>query len=897
MAPEWSRLSSCSGSGAAGRKVGPHRMRRQGKKLVLVLLLLFAFGPFGRTPAWGQQAVETGPGKPEQAVERVIVQLAAPPVLAYRLATVSGQAGRGSGVPGAREAQSLLAYGQRLEEEQQQVVARLREKGLLVESTWHYTQLFNGFVALVPAARIKELVAVPGVRALFPDQRVHATLADSVPLIGAPAVWAMTDPSGRAVRGQGVRVAIIDTGVDYTHPDLGGCFGPACKVIGGYDFVNKDLDPRDDNGHGTHVAGIIAASGTVTGVAPEASLYALKVLDSQGSGWTSDIIAALQWAVDPDGDPATDDGAQVVNLSLGGPGGPDDAVSQAVDAAVDAGVVVAVAAGNTGDQGFFTIGSPGTARKAITVGASAKNDTLASFSSNGPVSQGWLLKPDLLAPGVSIQSTIPGVSYAHYSGTSMATPHIAGGAALLRQLHPDWSPLHVKAVLMNTALDLGLNVLSQGTGRVQLAAAASPWAVADPGSLSLGLDVLAEATWTGTARFTLTNSGGNAALYSLSVGSGLPAGVNGTLSAGSLTLAPGASAPVTLTVEVDNGVLTPPGSPTFTVAGKVLVQLEGNTLPVPFGFGVQQGADAYEPDDGYSQARPIVPDSTPQTHNFHVAWDEDWVSFTATQGTTYVVETGNLGPDCDTVLRLIAGDGTTELAYDDDSGVGVASLITWTAPADGTYFVRAHQFNGSVFGDNTYFDLWINTVQIHADGYEPDNAYDRATSMPADGMHQTHNFHTAGDEDWVSFTAAAGSRYTIETGNLGLSCDTILQLYDTDGTTELVYDDDGSDEPLASRITWTAPASGVYFARVHDFSPSGYGDSTGYDLWLTVCSLPEDLNGSGVVDLADLQAITNRWDETSATPGWDPRFDLDGNQKVDMIDVMGVAKAWGRSCP
>ena len=186
------------------------------------------------------------------------------------------------------------------------------------------------------------------------------------------------------VTGLGVRVAIVDTGVAYTHPDLGGCLGATCKVIGGYDFVNNDNNPQDDNGHGTHVAGIVAANGVVRGIAPDARLLAYKVLNANGDGFSSTVIAGIDAAVDPDGNPATNDGARVINLSLGGYGDPDDPLSQAVDNATLHGVTVVVAAGNEGPN-EQTIGSPGTARRAITVGASDKTDNPASFSSRGPV--------------------------------------------------------------------------------------------------------------------------------------------------------------------------------------------------------------------------------------------------------------------------------------------------------------------------------------------------------------------------------------------------------------------------------------------------------------------------------------------------------------------------------
>jgi len=320
---------------------------------------------------------------------------------------------------------------------------------------------------------------------IYPDAEVKAVLYDSVPLINADEVWLLLDPEGVAVTGKGKTIAIIDTGIDYTHPDLGGCIGVTCKVIGGYDFVNNDADPMDDMGHGTHVASIAAGDGVLKGVAPGGSLLAYKVMNKQGSGYFSDIIAGIDRALDPNQDGDLSDAANVINLSLGGWGDPDDPMSQAVDNAVSAGTVVAVAAGNWGPT-ETTIASPGAARKAITVGASTKGDQISWFSSRGPVlwNNQTLVKPDLAGPGESICAAewdgwlseyvcLSDGKHIAISGTSMAAPHLAGAAALLLQAHPEWSAERVKAGLKNTAKDVGGGVLDHGAGRIDVLAAAS----------------------------------------------------------------------------------------------------------------------------------------------------------------------------------------------------------------------------------------------------------------------------------------------------------------------------------------------------------------------------------------------------------------------------------------
>lgn len=202
------------------------------------------------------------------------------------------------------------------------------------------------------------------------------------------------------------------------------------------------------------------------GIAPEASLYIAKVLLADGSGMMSDVMAGIEWVVEQ--------GVHVIGLSLGGPApcNGTDALSETCDAAVEAGVVVCAAAGNQG-PGSLTVGSPGCARQVITVGASTDNDTVADFSSRGPTSD-HRVKPDIVLPGVGIISCrANGTSMAHVindyyteaSGTSMATPHAVGMAALLLQARPDLKPTQVKDFIMATALTLNLDPNTQGSGR------------------------------------------------------------------------------------------------------------------------------------------------------------------------------------------------------------------------------------------------------------------------------------------------------------------------------------------------------------------------------------------------------------------------------------------------
>lgn len=202
----------------------------------------------------GEQIIQPGP---EDEV-RVIIQLEGEPVAAYKSRLRDAPVRAASTEP-----ERIWAYADALRQSHQQLLSQIKSEGIALEPGREYDYLFNGLAATIKMADMQRIEVLPEVKNVYPDYEMHTLLNDSVPLIGADQVWAMRDPSGQPVTGRGVRVAILDTGIDYTHPDLGGCFGPGCKVVGGYDFLNGDADPWDDNGHGTHCAGIVAANGVL----------------------------------------------------------------------------------------------------------------------------------------------------------------------------------------------------------------------------------------------------------------------------------------------------------------------------------------------------------------------------------------------------------------------------------------------------------------------------------------------------------------------------------------------------------------------------------------------------------------------------------------------------------
>ena len=351
-----------------------------------------------------------------------------------------------------------------------------------------FYKLFFGVTVTAPHAVMMQIEQLDYVKRLHRNLTYEATISESVPFIGADRVW-----QDYGATGEGIVVAVLDSGIDYTHPALGGGIGPGFKVIGGHDFVGHDDDPMDENEHGTHVAGIIAAqSDSLTGVAPDASLLAVRVLDENGSGTTNEIVAGIEYCVDPNGDNDFTDHVDIVNVSLGSStGNLHDPVSSALDNATALGVTFCVAAGNNGN--YMTIDSPACAEGAIAVGATTLEDELAYFSSEGPNRINYAVKPELCAPGSEITSTIPGGGTMTMSGTSMAAPHVSGVSALIKQLHPDWGTEKIRSAMVNNAVELDLDIMQQGGGRIDAMAAVDPKILFEPAILNFDPDTTAVA--------------------------------------------------------------------------------------------------------------------------------------------------------------------------------------------------------------------------------------------------------------------------------------------------------------------------------------------------------------------------------------------------------------------
>ncbi|MGE7603866.1 S8 family serine peptidase [Peribacillus sp. NPDC097675] len=526
-------------------------------------------------------------------------------------------------------------------------VLKLLEKYPSLKLRKIYSTAIDGFSVQGDRAEVERLWKEKNIQAVSEVSNYHAVIDESVPYIGGDRVRSIFDKRHRRITGKGVKVGIIDTGIDYTHPDLQHAYR------GGKDLVDDDADPMEtknqgdlDTIHGTHVAGIIAANGKLRGVAPEAEIYAYRALGPGGSGDTEQVLAAIESAIK--------DQVDVLNLSLGNDiNGPDLPISLALNKAVESGIVAVTSNGNSGPA-VWTVGSPGTSEKAISVGASTppmkipvmiyglgaskyqsnlsllqgssrwnftfsegitygglgkeneiknakdkivllerglltfqekvtnaeragakgviifnntngsftgsleketkipvasinrkdgmrlknelvedvskkvhftfkkEQDRLADFSSRGPVTVSWNIKPDVLAPGVDINSTIPN-GYMILAGTSMSAPHVAGACALILQKHPDWNPEQVKSALMSTSKPLSksshqlYHTYEQGAGRIQIDEALKADTVLHPSSLSFGMYTKRDGIEEHHQTLSLENTGNSRRRYTLVV--------------------------------------------------------------------------------------------------------------------------------------------------------------------------------------------------------------------------------------------------------------------------------------------------------------------------------------------------------------------------------------------
>jgi minor extracellular serine protease Vpr len=639
----------------------------------------------------------------------------------------------GAGTTGWLETPEAQAAERSIIGEQDAFLASLTAKGIAYTMEQRVDIVFNGLALTVAGCDVAAVAGTRSVSFVYESQTAHILDDISNAAMGVnQALWSRTSAAGQKLDGTGTTIGIIDTGIDYTHPDLGSNRFPNTKVIGGYDFADGDSDPMDHNGHGTHVAGIAAADGKIQGVAPKAKLYAYKVFsDTGGDADDGTIIAALEQSVK--------DHCTVVNMSLGTSGGTaDNPETEAVNNAVKAGVVVVAAAGNSGPRNPTTewpLGAPATSLNAIAVAAAndgpypvvevvqpagtgldnimgsyadiapefqegstdtvvdtgygSKADlaavdvkgkvalvergpvgsggiyfrdkvlnaqaagaagviiynhspgvlgmtlrveagdekkeyvpcigitqdagqdlkmltnqglvvrfgtrshlgTLADFSSMGPT-EDFHFKPEVAAPGVTVNSTLPNGEYAKLDGTSMASPAVAGAIALVKAAHPDWTPETVKLALMNTSDILrnwqngeDITWTLQGAGRVDVPAAIDTPAVAGVATsdgqttVQTGAVLVDDDSISSATTVKLRNLSGKTITFTPSFSWTMDErdGVRVKLSPSSVTVAAGEIAQLSVTTSINRQVVSDGAH-----EGVITLQSPAGTLHLPY---------------------------------------------------------------------------------------------------------------------------------------------------------------------------------------------------------------------------------------------------------------------------------------------------------------------------
>lgn len=336
----------------------------------------------------------------------------------------------------------------------------------------HFQLFINGIrISDISTSSAEQIQHLPFVKRVERDRIIYVTHQSNgidtiepcyMPMNNSSSLYPISSFSGR-----NISIAFFDTGIDYTHPALSSVY------CGGYDFVNDDKDPFDDNGHGTHVSGITAAQPTkldsdffMSGIAPNASVYSYKVLDKDGFGYTSWFLSAFETALDPNNDGNFSDHMDIISMSAGNPEGSEsDLLSLAAIRAVKSGITVVAAAGNNGPD-IDTISSPAIASEVIAVGATIGDEKVASYSSCGSMKKSFI-KPDIVAPGDQIISTWPNNQYQTLSGTSMATPYVTGIIACILEQNPTLTPLEIQTLIHSQTVPIENNITKEGYGLVK----------------------------------------------------------------------------------------------------------------------------------------------------------------------------------------------------------------------------------------------------------------------------------------------------------------------------------------------------------------------------------------------------------------------------------------------
>ncbi|WP_406032516.1 S8 family serine peptidase [Nocardioides sp. NBC_00163] len=562
-----------------------------------------------------------------------------------------------------------------------------------------------------------------GVEKIWLDGKAETTLDRSTAQIGAPEAWAA------GFEGKGATVAVLDTGIDATHPDV------ADQVDGAQSFVPGEEATSDAHGHGTHVASTVlgtgsASEGSYKGVAPGADLLVGKVLDNAGYGQDSWIIAGMEWGAA---------NADIVSMSLGDSSLNDgtDPMAQALNALSEqTGALFVVAAGNSYAEG--SLGSPGTADAALTVGAVDDGDVRADFSSYGPRVGDHAIKPDLTAPGVGIvaarsQQASGEGWYTSMNGTSMATPHVAGAAAILKGAHPDLTGEQLKSALVSSAADIDAPAYEVGTGRLDVPAALDGVDGSGDGFLGFyGWPHDGDEPASGTVTYTnSTDADVTLALSTDVVGPDGKASDLVSLSAEEVVVPAGGSAEVTITADADDAALTGKYSgAVVATSGEITVRTATALVKEEERYGLDITAldRSGEPATGYV--------------DFY-RYGDQFVSSLPIDPATGTVPTQRLQPGTYSATAFLdvagsQGPGSTGIALVGDPQVVVtdkdqsvvldardADELTLKTPKDSDVAYRRFQF----FNDSGIGGLYATFGATYAVPVDVDSIYAEATGL------------------------------------------------------------------------------------------------------------------------------------------------------------------------
>lgn len=716
--------------------------------------------------------------------------------------------------------------------------------------------------------------AAGDLKKLWLDAKVEATLDRSTRQVHAPEAWAA------GYDGKGTRVAVLDTGVDAEHPDLKG------RITASKNFTDSP-DDGDHNGHGTHTTSTVGGTGAASdgrkkGVAPGAGLLNAKVLNDYGSGETSWIIAGMQWAVDQ--------GADVVSMSLGNPARTDctDPMAQATEELARAGenTLFVIAAGNTG-PGNNTVSSPGCAPSVLTVGAVDRDDSTASFSSRGPAYGSHTLKPEIAAPGVGISAAQAGgrgvYAYQAMSGTSMATPHVAGAAAIVKQRHPDWSAQRIKAALVASAdADIPGDVRETGGGRLDVGAAIDQRVLGAPALQAGTFTWPQDASDRTTVDVPYTNTTDRAVELKLTVpavtgndGSTVRSTV-ARLGARSVTVPAGTTVEVPLRID-----------PTATlkraqygdITGRVLATADdGGTVSTPFALYVQPETVTLrvklidrlgKPADGASSVDLIGTDDATGERRFNEgAGDQTYRICPGAYFLSSFVTTPETGG---TLLDSLTYLGRPQLEIRDDTTVvlDARKAHRLTVRTD-----RPSELRGATLGfARSWDDTWLHAGTA-VGGRELRGYYASVTGRASDGDFEFDSFWRAAAPQITELAVTGGRSLhptTASFSSANLDGTGRAPLFDAKSGTEqdlsgaagkialVGIPDGGSAYEIATR----AKAAGAVAVLVHRDAPGRWYPSAGFTGGpLPVLAVPAD-EAKALLAAGD---VTLRWKATAKSP-------------------------------